>query len=150
MVYYEIYRSVDFGPFEFYDTSENELYQDFNYNGQSVYCYKVKAVYEGESDTCVSSFSNHACTPIYLNYEDLIRRSEVICFPNPANEYLTIKSSEEIEKVTIYSMIGENLLIKVTKSMEYPLDVRTLPSGVYFLRITTSSGDQCRKIVIMH
>jgi len=67
--------------------------------------------------------------------------------PNPVTDYLTIKSEIEIDKIEIYSLLGECVIVEQA-SLPVPnnvqkIDVNSLNIGVYFLRI----GNETRMFV---
>ncbi|HKX85259.1 MAG TPA: T9SS type A sorting domain-containing protein [Flavobacterium sp.] len=57
-------------------------------------------------------------------------------FPNPANNHITINSLESIEKIEIYSLLGQ----KVSSFSSVWADISELPSGIYLLTIQTAEG----------
>jgi Secretion system C-terminal sorting domain len=52
-------------------------------------------------------------------------------FPNPASNFITIKSSKEIGVVIIYNSLGEIVLRNKISASESQLDISKLPSGIY-------------------
>jgi hypothetical protein len=61
---------------------------------------------------------------------------DVTMYPNPAADVLYIKSAEPVNYV-LYSLDGKKVL-EGNNAKE--IDVRTLPAGSYFVRITNSNG----------
>ena len=59
-------------------------------------------------------------------------------FPNPATDFVTIDIAESIEKVTLLDISGK-VVFSQENSQNKRIDVRNLPSGVYFLTIETAN-----------
>lgn len=79
---------------------------------------------------------------------------EVFVFPNPANDKLTIgyknpNASGAIEEVEVYDVIGDRVLSKqqITSGQPVSIDVSSLNTGIYFLRIKTEIGFLTRKCI---
>ena len=61
-------------------------------------------------------------------------------FPNPTNDFLTIKNNDSanIGKIIIYDLTGKIMLNATFDTSETTLDIAAFPQGVYFLK--TQSG----------
>lgn len=70
-------------------------------------------------------------------------------YPNPAQNSITIKSTENIEGLVIYNVLGAKLYVanEVRKSTEI-LDVSNFPNGVYIAQIETAAGIGQKRFVI--
>ncbi len=61
-------------------------------------------------------------------------------FPNPASDLLYIQTSEDIERVILLNSVGVQFNLSAQYSEEYyQLDVSTLSSGIYFLKINNGT-----------
>lgn len=58
--------------------------------------------------------------------------SHLQCFPNPAHNQLTIKTSKPIE-IEIVNVLGETLMRKLVQGKE-DLDISTLAAGTYWIK----------------
>jgi hypothetical protein len=67
----------------------------------------------------------------------------IIVYPNPAKEVLNIATDLEIT-VALYDMTGKLLRSKVTNKQ---IDLKNLPSGVYFLQINYNGNIYNKKII---
>jgi len=68
-------------------------------------------------------------------------------YPNPANNYLYIKSKKEIKNTTLYSSIGS--VAYSSKSNLDRIDTSQLTAGIYFLQVSfKNSSTITKKIVI--
>jgi hypothetical protein len=75
--------------------------------------------------------------------------NKTLIFPNPALNIVTIKSNSTIEKLTLYDMLGKQVYNLSLSNLvfEHSLDISTLNSGVYHLRIKTANGIETQKII---
>lgn len=67
--------------------------------------------------------------------------NEISLYPNPTHATLNIKSSEDIEAVTIYSILGKEVLKAETKT----IDVSNLSQGMYVLKIVSKDNTETVK-----
>ena len=73
-------------------------------------------------------------------------------FPNPATNELKIQSTEfKIESIDVYNVVGEKILhCKMHGENKVVLDLRSLPSGIYFIEVMDEKNNLVvRKIVKM-
>lgn len=71
--------------------------------------------------------------------------SSVKLYPNPVSDRLFIKSTEQIESVSIYNINGR--LVKQSNSINKGFDVSVLPSGLYMIEIKTSNNIINKKFI---
>ena len=69
--------------------------------------------------------------------------------PNPASSQLFIGGSENVLRVMMFSHQGELALDHTTIGTGDQLDIRTLSSGLYFVRIFTVRGSQTQMLSII-
>ncbi len=86
------------------------------------------------------AFSTYLSAPAYLF-------SEVNIYPNPASNQLTIEANETIQKVSIYNLIGQEVLTKNPKSNKTILQINELPKGVYVVSTTIEGKDSTSKFI---
>ncbi len=71
-------------------------------------------------------------------------KAEVILYPNPANEMLSIKTDTDVQSYEISSLLGQTLLSgKATTDV----DVSRLATGSYFITIHTAEGSKLMQFV---
>jgi hypothetical protein len=83
---------------------------------------------KGLTNTQVDSLYNMA---ILANKLSVNKDAKTMFYPNPATEELNIVSENNIVKVTIYNMNGQ----EVKTSTETKINISTLPSGMYFVKV---------------
>jgi hypothetical protein len=80
--------------------------------------------------------SNVSCNTTGITKQDH-QQSDVELFPNPARNYVQISSTEPIAKLRVYTAFGKLIKEELLGDRIY---FTALPSGTYFLNITTLSG----------
>lgn len=71
--------------------------------------------------------------------------SEITIYPNPAIEILTIKAANKINRLVIYSILGQTMYDGEYNSEEVKLNVSDFITGVYFIKINGSEVRQFMK-----
>jgi hypothetical protein len=80
-----------------------------------------------------------------LSNVDFESNNSFSIYPNPVKDILNIQSDEEIESVTLFNYAGQQIKVILTQNT---IDLSALSSGVYVLKVKTSSGIEIvRKIV---
>ena len=70
---------------------------------------------------------------------------KLILYPNPVTNQLNIASDSKIEKVMIYSLTGE--LVRSIDGELKTIDISTLSSGNYFIKVQTEQGVFNQRII---
>lgn len=63
--------------------------------------------------------------------------NELHVYPVPAHEYLTIETDLEIQRISVYALDGKMLIVNQGDDFSDQLDVSSLLTGAYILRIET-------------
>ncbi|MCL2434756.1 MAG: T9SS type A sorting domain-containing protein [Lentimicrobiaceae bacterium] len=88
----------------------------------------------------------------------------VLVFPNPMRDELRIRnyelgtaaplgasSAKLITNIEIFDIhgrnVGANLRVRPNTEIEYKIDISHLPTGIYFIKITTKTNTQTQKII---
>ncbi|TXK77242.1 T9SS type A sorting domain-containing protein [Mesonia sp. K4-1] len=87
---------------------------------------------------------NYYDTGVCTLAADIISKIEVSLFPNPVQNSFQIKTSDEIERVQIFSIDGKEVAYFGSQS-EY--DISQLPTGMYFVKIQSNKGEAIQRIV---
>jgi flavodoxin len=67
--------------------------------------------------------------------------SKASVFPNPASDFLVVKSDNAIRKVSIINLLGENLVSVSGETCNQPIKIQHLPANVYLVKITLSNNE---------
>jgi len=58
--------------------------------------------------------------------------------PNPTNDVLQLTSTEAIERIEVYNILGQQLIIKTMGTNHGTLDVSNLETGTYLMKVTVN------------
>lgn len=74
--------------------------------------------------------------------------NNIVYFPNPVNEYLTIKGLDIYDSISVYNLLGQELIQAIINNeTEMVLNMSGLPSGVYLVKAKSGQGAQTFKII---
>jgi hypothetical protein len=82
-------------------------------------------------------------------YDQIQPSTNVSVFPNPAHEYLYVKSELQHADICFYNMMGELLLEYPINSELLQIPLNSLPSGMYIWVIKSNSGNREKGKVII-
>ena len=68
-------------------------------------------------------------------------------YPNPVDNKLTLLAGKRIENVTIYSILGAQVLTKSPNSLSDEIDTSSLKAGTYFVQVTVEGVTDTIKII---
>lgn len=72
----------------------------------------------------------------------------VTVFPNPTDGYVTVRSSEIPKSIELYTIAGELVYQTVPFDSEVQVDMRSLASGVYFIKVVYT-GNNVQRIKLL-
>lgn len=106
----------------------------------------------GTNAGCPSSsavFTQNVSTCVGLE-ENLLNNTSISFYPNPANNYLTVKSDNG-EKC-YYEILNANgeLLIRKTELKDSVIDLSSIAAGIYFIKITNGNAYYVGKLNVIH
>ena len=73
-----------------------------------------------------------------------LTKSSISIFPNPATNVVNISTTSEIENITLYN--NQHNVLEITK--ENALETSNLPSGLYFIEVSTTASKTFEKLII--
>lgn len=59
-------------------------------------------------------------------------------YPNPAKDIVNFSSKNNIENITLYNLLSQEVLSKEVNSNEFTLDISNLPSGTYIAKLNNN------------
>ena len=65
---------------------------------------------------------------------DNINSASIIIYPNPVNDLLNISNSEIINSISIYNMLGQEVLFSKVSASSSQINVSSLPKGIYLVK----------------
>ncbi len=160
---FNIYRMVEGEPdYSYYDFEPmvsgqfDYCYHDYFVNTGDAYFYKVTANYVSETDFCESDPASALEIPdddfVYVLFENISEAAEknILVYPNPANDKITISSEEKILEITVMSINGKMILSEQLNSYKTQMETAQLDQGIYIIRSLTEKGEYFNKVVIQH
>lgn len=72
--------------------------------------------------------------------------AKLSAYPNPVKDMLNITHTDNISNVTIYNLVGQQVMVKSFDSNEAKMDLSSLQTGNYIAKVTTSDGTKNLKI----
>lgn len=88
---------------------------------------------------------------IYLHKNTLsvssFETANIKMYPNPASTEFTIEAREVIETVSIYNMLGQEVLIKSINAQETSIDISSLNIGVYIVKASINGNISTSRII---
>ncbi|EAZ95225.1 hypothetical protein FBBAL38_09559 [Flavobacteria bacterium BAL38] len=68
-------------------------------------------------------------------------------YPNPTNDIINVSSSETIERITVYNLLGQEVFSKEINSNDFKLDINNQASGTYIAKINSKGKSQSIKLI---
>ncbi|MGY0392109.1 GEVED domain-containing protein [Bizionia sp. KMM 8389] len=68
-------------------------------------------------------------------------------YPNPVTNTLTLKAQQNIQDVAVFNMLGQKVLSKVPNTLTSELDMSSLQSGAYFVKVMVANNTETIRIV---
>ncbi|MCK8482237.1 T9SS type A sorting domain-containing protein [Psychroserpens algicola] len=92
--------------------------------------------------------TNSYTTNLSLDVAEYLIKMDVLLYPNPASQIVTIKPNDGIliTSVDVYDISGKKIGIKL--SPENSLDVSNLADGVYLVNIFSESGEITKRLIV--
>ena len=73
--------------------------------------------------------------------------TSLLVYPNPVNDRLYIEAEVEIEEVVVYDVYGRQQELSAISGQQSVVDVTSLNSGVYFVKVVTRNGEAVKRFV---
>lgn len=73
--------------------------------------------------------------------------NEFTYFPNPVKNTLSLRAQKEIQNVSIYNMIGQEVLRSTPNTLTDEVDMSSLQTGAYFVKVTIDNSTEVIRIV---
>ena len=112
------------------------------------YSYKVRAVYpECESDFALTNSGEDHVTLSNVSVDEN-PLANVKLYPNPASGQMTIEA-DGLTSVRVYNPIGQFVMEMAANDGSAVLDLSTLQSGIYMVKVCTPTGTVMQTVVKM-
>jgi len=119
-----------------------------------VYKYYVTTVFNDSQDNeflCESATSDTISLEFpAVGFNDP-NASKLSLYPNPATEVVNVKSTSTINTIEVMNYVGQMVFtMNDVNSKTAKVNVTTMRSGVYFVKVTTLDGTRTTKITVTH
>lgn len=78
---------------------------------------------------------------------DTFSMEKIKLYPNPVKSIFTISLDKKITKVSVFNLLGQEVLTKSVNSNETTVDVAHLTAGTYLVKITSDDETKTMKII---
>ncbi|WP_178985947.1 T9SS-dependent choice-of-anchor J family protein [Winogradskyella helgolandensis] len=82
-----------------------------------------------------------------LGVDDVVDEAAFTYYPNPVKNTLTLNAQKNIEAVTVYNMLGQEVLRTAPNSVVNELDMSSLNTGTYFVKVTIENVTQAIRVI---
>lgn len=73
--------------------------------------------------------------------------STISFYPNPTNNSVNFSSSETIERISLYNLLGQEVLSKQVNSDRFSLDLSNLSNGTYIAKLNSNEKLESTRII---
>ncbi|MFL5752527.1 MAG: CotH kinase family protein [Bacteroidia bacterium] len=96
----------------------------------------IKPFITARHNAVVAELANQGC---FVGIQEVAATQFLKLFPNPANSSFTIESSGELNSCAVMNVMGETVIdLKNSGTAKLTIDVKTLPEGIYFVRVNNT------------
>ena len=67
--------------------------------------------------------------------------------PNPTNDILNLKNSQNIDNVIVFDLLGKEVLTQKINATDSQIDISTLSSGMYLIKVKAGENSKIIKII---
>jgi len=118
-----------------------QLFTDANDNVPTM----VINVTAGKSQNFFTKYAKTPCSN--LSIEETSAESGLQFYPNPVQDFLTIKSKNNLESYEVYSSVGQSVLRGRLGSKNAQINMSDLTAGVYYGKVKTEKAVVTEKVV---
>lgn len=68
-------------------------------------------------------------------------------FPNPVNDVLSLKAQNNIQDISVYNMLGQEVLKAVPNNVSEEINMSSLRSGAYFVKVTINNVTETIRVL---
>lgn len=73
--------------------------------------------------------------------------SSFASYPNPVADILNISYKSDISNVTVFNLLGQQVIDQVVNAHESQIDMSKLPNGAYMVKVTAGSQQKTIKVI---
>ena len=84
---------------------------------------------------------------VTLGTSDVENESAFTYYPNPVQNTLTLNAQNTIENITMYNMLGQEVLRANPNNVDSELDMSSLQNGTYFVKVTIANVTKTIRVI---
>lgn len=86
-------------------------------------------------------------SPTTLSNGSIENQNSFTFYPNPVNNKLTLNAINNIQKVAVYNMLGQEVMRATPNNLQGELDMSSLQSGAYFVKVSINDVTETIRII---
>ena len=135
----QVNGSTTYVPSEIFQLSTNYQYYEFEYEAPpGTSSVQLQALLGAHVGTYILDNFSVQLEDNSLGFSSFESSSELMLFPNPAKDYLFIKSDLMIQNINLYNVLGDLVLEKKQTDQIY---VGQFSKGLYFVKVEFENGN---------
>lgn len=83
------------------------------------------------------------------NINEAYSDNTVKVFPNPANDFISVSSENNMKKIEIFNLLGERIFVSEPQQTNHNISTYDYSNGLYLIKIKTDKGETVKKINIV-
>ncbi len=118
---------------------------------QGAWKHKIVDLSEYTGEEVYIAFRHFNCNDMFwLNIDDIyvgegfgineVKENHISVYPNPANNYINVNATSNIENVEVYTISGQKVGNFTANSTTTTINTANLTSGLYLMKIHTENG----------
>jgi hypothetical protein len=108
--------------------------------------YYTRIYQYGASSTVGKTFDLKIWSPSTLSIAEVIG-NQFTYFPNPVKNSLTLRAQSNIQNVSIYNMLGQEVLRTAPNTLESEISMDQLQSGAYFVKVSINDTTETIRVI---
>jgi len=100
----------------------------------------------GETESESSNIESVMIDPIFIESNKSINQISIL--PNPASDFVKVKSRAKLYSLQIYDITGEEIYAEFVNHNTQMINTSVFESGLYLFRIETETGSAVRRVVV--
>lgn len=109
--------------------------------------YYFRVYQYGTGSTLGDNFDAKVWSTQALSTEDFDKEAAFTYYPNPVNNNLNLSSQKEINNVSVYNMVGQEVYSSTPNTMTDVVDMSGLQAGAYFVKVTVGNATKTVKVI---
>ncbi len=78
---------------------------------------------------------------------EIFENSGMTVYPNPVKDVLNLSFADQIETVSVYNLMGQEVILKRVNAKEAKIDMSRLHSGTYLVKVSSGSETKTMKVL---